>query len=139
MPSMAPPKKTLYQILGVSRDASLVDIGLAHEMRVAELEQRVPPDPSGLALVKQAHEVLSNPNRRAMYDAQLLTASEKAAAEQQGTTDFEIGEEPAPQKSKALVAGIALAALAIIAALYLAFRPAAPPPPEPVAVAAKPV
>jgi hypothetical protein len=136
---MAPPKKTLYQILGVSRDASLVDIGLAHEMRVAELEQRVPPDPSGLALVKQAHEVLSNPNRRAAYDAQLLTASEKAAAEQQGTTDFEIGEEPAPPKSKALVAGIAFAALAIVAALYLAFRPAPPPPPEPVAVAAKPV
>ena len=139
MPSMAPPKKTLYQILGVSRDASSTNIGLAHEMRVADLEQRVPPDPSGLALVKQAYEVLSNPNRRAAYDSQLLTASEKAAAEQQGTTDFEIGEEPPPQKSKAVVAGIALAALAVVAALYLFLRPAPKPPPEPVAAVPKAV
>jgi curved DNA-binding protein CbpA len=78
--AMAQSKKTLYQILGVGRDASLEDIGLAHEMRAAELERRSPPDPSTQALVQQAFEILSNPKRRAAYDSQLLTAAEKSAA-----------------------------------------------------------
>ena len=80
MAPMAPPKKTLYQILGVGRDATPTDIGLAHEMRMSDLQNRTPPDPSTLALVQQAFEILSNPKRRAAYDSQLLTASEKAAA-----------------------------------------------------------
>jgi curved DNA-binding protein CbpA len=46
---MAQPKKTLYQILGVTPDASSIDIGLAHEKRTAELEKLVPPDATATA------------------------------------------------------------------------------------------
>ena len=43
---MPVPKKTLYEILGVARDANELDIGLAHERRVAQMRRTVPPDPS---------------------------------------------------------------------------------------------
>ena len=51
---MAQAKKTLYQILGVPRDASAIDIGLAHEMKSAEVQRANPPDPSAVSLVNQA-------------------------------------------------------------------------------------
>ena len=135
---MAASKKTLYQILGVGRDANAFDVGLAHEMRVAELQRAVPPDPSALALVGQAFEILSNPARRAAYDAQLLTAAEKRAAAEQATPDLEIGEEEAPRRKLPvvpIVAGVVVAAIV----LFLVLRPSeAPKPVEPVVVAPKP-
>lgn len=126
---MAPPKKTLYQILGVARDASPTDIGLAHEMHMSDLQNRTPPDPSALALVQQAFEVLSNPKRRAAYDSQLVAASEKAAAEQQGgTPDLEIGDDDEPKKKLPIVP-IAAVAVVVIVALFFALRSPAPKPP----------
>lgn len=137
---MPPPKKTLYEILGVPRDANEMDIGLAHQRRVAEMRRAVPPDPSQEALVQQAFEILSSASRRAAYDQQLITAAERTAAAEQSTTDLEIGEEePAQRKLSPLyIVGIA-AAVALIA--YLAFRPtgmAPPPKPPPIAAAPKP-
>jgi len=73
---MALPKKTLYQILGVSQDATAIDIGLAHEKKAAEAAGAMPPDPSAVALVQQAYEILSNPHRRAAYAASLVTAAD---------------------------------------------------------------
>ena len=135
---MAPPKKTLYQILGVARDATPTDIGLAHEMRMSDLQHRTPPDPSTLALVQQAFEILSNPKRRDAYDSQLLTASEKAAAEQQGgAPDLEIGEDEEPAKKLPIVP-IAAVAVVVIVALFFVLRSPAPKPPEPVADASTP-
>ena len=146
MAAMAQPKKTLYQILGVPREATTVDIGLAHEMKSAELQHVVPPDPSGAALVQQAFEILSNPQRRAAYDAALGTAAEKAAAVQQAADqapdlDLEAGDEDEDKKRKmklvAMVGGVAV----IFIVLFLAFRAKAPapqPPAESVAEAPKP-
>ena len=138
MRPMAPPKKTLYQILGVARDASPEDIGLAHEMRMSDLENRTPPDPSTLALVQQAFEILSNPKRRAAYDSQLLTASEKAAAEQQGgAPDLEIGEDDEPKKKLPVVPIAVVAAVAVVA-VFFALRSPTPRPPTPTADAPAP-
>ena len=138
MRPMAPPKKTLYQILGVARDASPIDIGLAHEMRMSDLQNRTPPDPSALALVQQAFEILSNPKRRAAYDSQLLTASEKAAAEQQaGAPDLEIGDDEEPKKKLPIVP-IAAVAVVVIVALFFALRSPAPKAPATVAEAPTP-
>lgn len=143
MAAMAQPKKTLYQILGVPRDASAADIGLAHEMKSAEVQRANPPDPSAVSLVNQAHEILSNPARRAAYDASLASAAEKAAAAQQSPApdlELEGGDEDEDRKRKlrlgAMVGGMAL----ILIVLFLAFRPKAPAPPpaEPVAEAPKP-
>jgi len=135
---MAPAKKTLYEILGVPRDANSLDVGLAHERRVAEMRRAVPPDPSAEALVQQAFEILSNDKRRAAYDAQLLTAAERSAASAQATTDLEIGEaEPEPRKLP--LVPIAIVAALVLVVLFVALRsPAPPPPPPPVAAAPKP-
>lgn len=136
---MGPPKRTLYQILGIARDANPIDVGLAHEMRMAELRRAVPPDPSGTALVQQAYEILSNPARREAYDAQLLTIAERNAAASQAETDLEIGEE-APPKRKLPVVPIAIGAVVGAVALFLALRsPVTPAPAETVQpVAAQP-
>src|SRR5438132_908072 len=77
---MAAPKQSLYEILGIPRDANELDVGLAFQRRMLELQRASPQDPSQIAYVTQAHEVLSNPARRAAYDASLLTAQERAAA-----------------------------------------------------------
>ena len=137
-PHMAPPKKTLYEILGVPRDANEMDIGLAYQRRQAEMRRSVPPDPSTEALVQQAFEVLSSEKRRAAYDAQLLTAAERSAAAEQSTTDLEIGEEE-PPKRKLPIVPLAIVAALVAVVLFIALRPASPPPaPPPVAAAPKP-
>jgi hypothetical protein len=135
---MAQPKKTLYEILGVPRDADALDIKLAHERRSTEMRRAVPPDPSGEAMVQQAFEVLSNEKRRAAYDAQLLTAAERSAASEQATTDLEIGEEePAKRKLPILpIVGVAIVC-AVIA--FFVFRSAPEPKPEKLVAASKPV
>src|SRR5688572_20317573 len=136
---MALPKKTLYEILGVPRDADELDIKLAHERRVAEMRRESAPDPSMQALVQQAFEILSSEKRRAAYDAQLLTAAERSAAAEQSTTDLEIGEEEKPLPK---LPWIPLAVVGVIVAAGLIFvaRKDAPkpPPPEPAAAAPKP-
>ncbi len=143
MAAMAQPKKTLYQILGVPRDASATDIGLAHEMKSAEVQRANPPDPSAVSLVNQAREILTHPARRAAYDASLVSAAEKAAAAQQAEApDLELegdGEDDARKRKLrlgAMIGGMAL----ILIVFFFTFRPKppAPVPIEPVAEAPKP-
>ena len=72
---MSPNQQDYYAILGISRDASQEDVKRAY-FRAA---QKLHPDKNTAAGetelfmgVQQAYEVLSNPKRRAMYDATLL-------------------------------------------------------------------
>ena len=135
---MAYPKKTLYEILGVARDANDLDIDLAHQRRVKEMGRMVPPDPSAEAMVQQAFEILSNEKRRAAYEAQLLTVAERSAAVEQGTTDLEIGDEPSPPRKLPIVP-IAVATVAAAIALFFILKPGPEAPkPEKLVVAAKP-
>ena len=144
MRPMAQPKKTLYQILGVPRDADAERIALAYEMKSAEMQQAVPPNPSGVALVNQAFEILSNPQRREAYDASLVAAAEKAAAQQQAlenAPDLEVDAGDEDRKRKLRLAGMIGGMALVMVGLFLAFRPKSPPPapaPEPVAEAPKP-
>jgi serine protease Do len=132
---MAQTKKTLYDILGVARDANEADIRLAHEQRKAELERQAPPDPNAQALVHQAYEVLQNPKRRAAYDASLVTAAEKTAAAQQAP-DLVLDADEKPAAPKVPWIAIAIAAAVGIVVLFFAMRPAQTPSPAPVAPAA---
>ena len=140
---MAAPKKNLYEILGVPQDANSLDIGLAFKSRTAELQRAVPPEPGAQSFVHQAHEILSNPQRRAAYDASLVSAAEKAAVAQQESPDLvlETGEDEDKPKRNYLVPGIAIAAV-VLTALFFTMRPGhapeAPKPAQPVAVAPKP-
>lgn len=144
MAPMAAEKKNLYQILGISRDANSIDVGLAYERRKAEQQRAVPHDPNDEALVRQAYEVLNNPKRRAAYDASLVTAAEKAtAAEQAHAPDLMLeGEEPEPKSNLSKMVPLAVGLVVILViALYFAFRPshdAAKSAPAPVAEAPKP-
>ena len=142
MAPMATSKKNLYDILGVPRDANALDIGLAYQRRTAELQRAVPPDPNAQSFVHQAHEILSNPQRRAAYDATLVTAAEKAAAAEQQEPDLvlESGDDDTKPKNKYLVPGI-VAAVVVLLLVFLAVRsghtPEAPKP-APVVVAPPP-
>ncbi len=138
---MAQGKRTLYEILEVPADAAPEDIARAHEHKAEKLKRATTFDPNAAALLKQAHEVLSNPDRRAAYDASITAAAERAAAREQ-VTDFDISEESdAEDRARKLrlmgmVGGMAL----ILIVLFFVFRPHGrpPPPPEPVAEAPKP-
>lgn len=138
---MAAGKKSLYEILGIDRDANAIDIGLAYERRRDALARAVPPDASESALVQQAYEVLSDAKRRAAYDASLITAEEKAAAAAQATDLVLEPEEPEAPRRNPMWVGLGAGLVVIIAALYFTFRGERAPavPKEPPAEAPKPV
>lgn len=65
-------KQTLYDILGVPRNAKLTDIGRAYNRHKSEMRsEHTAPDPRRDALLHEAFEVLSDPQKRAAYDASL--------------------------------------------------------------------
>ncbi len=140
---MAQAKKTLYDILGVPRDALALDVGLAYQKRLEELQRAVPQDPSALALLHEAHEVLTNPKRRATYDAALVTASEKAAAKEQAAAPDLVVEPDAEEPRRVPripPVGIAMGVIAALILLFFALPSRTPeaPAPHPPAEAPKP-
>jgi hypothetical protein len=69
---MANNKKTLYEVLGVARDAKVTDIGRAYNRIKTELQKESSaPDPRLAAMAKVAYETLSDPDRREEYDKSL--------------------------------------------------------------------
>jgi len=66
-------KDSLYEVLGVYRSSSADDIERAYRRLRAECERDAAP-PEQLALVREAHEVLSDPARRAAYDASMRSS-----------------------------------------------------------------
>ncbi len=65
-------KTTLYEILGVPRDATANDIARAwRSFRASLTDDTVPPDARRAALIKDAYEILSDPARREAYDRSL--------------------------------------------------------------------
>lgn len=60
-----------YAVLGVGRDANVDDVKMAYRRLARELHPDVNPDPVAQERFKditQAHEVLSDPDKRQMYD-----------------------------------------------------------------------
>lgn len=129
---MPPAKRTLYEILGVGQDANSIDVGLAYEKRSKELQRAAPPEPSAEALLHEAYEVLSDPGRRAAYDASLVTAAERAAAAEQAAAPDLILESGGDAEKRKRIAWIAIAAggVAALVVVYLALRPARLPDPQ---------
>ena len=120
-------KKTLYEILEIPPDANDVDVQLAYQKRTYELKRDDPPDPNALAIVKQAHDVLSDPKRRAAYDASLKSAG-AAAQQAQATTTIMVEDVEDEEKSKSKQVAIALAAIVgLVVAVVFALRTNDPP------------
>jgi hypothetical protein len=62
-------KETLYDVLGVSRDAKVNDIGRAYNKHMAAMrKETTPPDARRNALLHEAYEVLMDEQKRAAYD-----------------------------------------------------------------------
>jgi S1-C subfamily serine protease len=112
-PSAPAKKRTLYDILGVERDANAIDIGIAYKAKIGALNRNPGADPNEVNLVHEAYHVLCMPNERAAYDAKLITMAEKAAARELAQNpDFVLEpeeEEPPPVwKNKYVLTGGAL-------------------------------
>ena len=140
---MAQAKRTLYEIVGVAPDASAEEIELACAERRAELSAQASQDTSTLALVRHAREVLTNPERRAAYDARIAAA---AAAElpvmREGDKPQPVPviestqDEPERRPPWGLIGLIGAAALVVV--LFVARMMMNPVPSAPVAEAPKP-
>jgi curved DNA-binding protein CbpA len=145
-------KRSLYDILGVPRDAMAIDIGMAYKRKLAELDRKADVDPNEAALVREAYHILCQPREREAYDASLITREEREEAKTQTSPDImlEADEDPAGTARKKGMLWVAAAALAVLVIL-LAFaltrqgpservkfaekasdeKPAPPPPPPP--------
>lgn len=116
---MAPGKQTLYEILDVPREANEIDVGLAYERRRRALENAAPPDPSALALLHEAYEVLGDARRRQAYDESLVGEAEKAAARAQAHAPdlvLEPEEDQYERRQRWLMPAIAGAAVLMLLA-----------------------
>src|SRR4051812_5887365 len=65
-------KRTLYEVLGVDREASAEEIVAAYRKRAEELKDAPSQDNSALALARDAHHILSDSYLRTNYDASLV-------------------------------------------------------------------
>ena len=108
-------KETLYDVLGLLRNATPDAVERAYQRQKAEMQKdAAPADPRHVALLHEAYEVLSDPQRRAAYDASLRTRKFLGIH----------AEVPPRTKWAAIAAGLAAAAIA----LYFVLRPPSGPP-----------
>src|SRR6187549_1236601 len=108
-------KKTLYEVLGVPRDARAGDIRDAYSRLTAEMrKESAPPDPHLAAMAKVAVETLTDPAKRAEYDKSLgLLKRVAAPARSPGIPS----RAPAPARRKSGWAPtLAVAAVVLLAA-----------------------
>jgi hypothetical protein len=120
-------KRTLYDILGVSREASPEDIVGAYQARLAELEGAGSQDPTALTLVREAHQMLSNATQRSAYDASLAARAEREADAAHGASpEAELDDEPPSSDWRKWAIG-ALAVAVIVGGVWWKSRPAPAP------------
>ena len=100
-------KSTLYDVLGLTSDAKQSDIIRVHRRLSSEMQsEAAAPNPRRAALIHEAYEVLSDPEKRAAYDKSLRTAKFSGARR---------------SATRGKGAGIVVLVLAALAGLYLTF------------------
>ena len=131
----APRKRTLYDILGVDRDANAIDIGIAYKAKIQALDRNPGADPNEVNLVHEAYHVLCMPNERAAYDAKLITMAEKAAARETAQSPDFVLEPEEPEAPPVWKNKYVLTAGALVLAFIAFWLARSPPRPEPRIVA----
>lgn len=121
---MAQTKKTLYDILGVPRNADGDAIYAAYERQRGALEAASSPDANALNVLRQAYDVLKDARRRDAYDASLAISEERSARGGLAAPQDETEVRKLPLIP--IVAGVILVA----GVLFFALRPGRPPPPK---------
>ena len=112
-------KVTLYDILGISRDAKRDEIVRAYKRLIHEMQQeKSMPEPGAEARVHEAYEVLTDSHRRAFYDASLRKPR------------F-LGEVAAKARNPRWIGGLGAGLVALVAALWFSQRGPSGPPPLP--------
>jgi hypothetical protein len=107
---MSLENRTLYEVLGITRNAKPYEIERAYRRLRADMQKEtVAPDPRQGVIVQNAYDVLSDPVRRESYDAS-LRAPVKALRRAQMSPRF-----------RAAVAGGGLVVAVLVA--WFAFRP----------------
>jgi hypothetical protein len=73
-----PHEQTHYQVLGIKPGAKHTDIGIAYQRIMGRRRaEHAPPDPAGDDRIQEAYDVLSDPEAREYYDADLRAAALK--------------------------------------------------------------
>lgn len=135
-PAPATPKKrTLYDILGVEKDANAIDIGIAYKAKIQALDRNPGADPNEVNLVHEAYHVLCLPNERGAYDAKLITIAEKAAARQSAQNPDLVLEPDEAQAAPAWRNKYVLTGGALVLAFLAFWLARSPSKPEPRIVA----
>ncbi|GAA4377293.1 J domain-containing protein [Nocardioides caricicola] len=110
---------TWYDILGVGPDAPADEIRAAWRAQIADLD----PTDRRFSVLNQAAEVLLDPERRAVYDAELAAAAAEPEPEQEPVAEVDTAPaaDPAPAPAGGrtipgwLLAGLAAVTLALVA------------------------
>lgn len=70
---MPAPRQNYYDLLGIPRTAKVTDVGRAYKRHKSDMRKEdAAPDARRAALLDEAYETLSDPDRRAAYDASLV-------------------------------------------------------------------
>lgn len=113
------PSPTLYDLLQVRSDATTQEVRSAWRKLAQEHhpDRGGPVDPDAMSRINQAYEVLSDPDRRARYDQQLLAVRKPRR----------YGLAAVLQRRAGLVTAVAISATAVLAAgAWTMLRPGAP-------------
>jgi hypothetical protein len=82
---MVERKETLYDVLGVPRDAKVTDINRAYNRNKSQVTRDdAAPDMKREARIRQAYETLTDPDRREAYDQSLVIPDRKHSSRIRG-------------------------------------------------------
>ncbi|HEX7607186.1 MAG TPA: trypsin-like peptidase domain-containing protein [Usitatibacter sp.] len=117
-------RRTHYDVLGVARDASSVDIASAFRDKLAEMKAKPDVLPEAMESLRDAYQTLASPERRAEYDESI--APPVAMRPSRPSRADDSGEDAGGLWPSALK--YAIPALVVVLAIWGWKRHKAPPP-----------
>jgi serine protease Do len=84
-------RKTHYDVLGVARDASSVDIASAFRDKLAAMQSKPDALPEAIDSLREAYQTLASPARRDEYDESLAPAAGMRPSKARSTNDSHEG------------------------------------------------